>query len=672
MSNEKSGVYWTLTLYAGLLPLQALAWTPEAASYGVAVNQDVPLTMADDTVLRADIYRPADASGNAAPGPFPVLLSETPYGKEFATVQPLLTGYESYLVQRGYIQVILDVRGSGASQGVFSYLQPQEVADSVAVIRWAAALPGCNGAVGMVGDSYMGMTQLLAAEAIGPDSPLKAIFPLVAANDQYRDLWFDGGLFNAETDLTLLNAYIALGAVNPLTSSALLDAPPELLEQEAQHSAALQSFDLETLLSVINGGDEAYSGPFWDVRSPDVGPGGGLAAVVANGIPAYLVGGLYDVFQRGEPLNYAGLQNAAAGRSPQAPMLPGQSVSGRYQLLIGPWVHTGVPEDVVEPIELAWFDHWLKDEDSGIEQTATPLHLMQPDGSLLQAARYPLDQATPTALYLGDGQLSATAPAEAQASDTVLFTGASQPCNRGLDQWALGGVAPSLANLGLSSPCDASTPVPPIPPAAAVYTTAPFAADMVLAGPVALKLYASTSSAEAEWIATLNDLAPDGSVTQISAGGLLGSQRVLDASRTWNAADGNPLLPYHPFTAASAQPITAGVVTRFDIEINPSFVTLPAGDSLQLVISTGDTPHLLPTPSQLQQLLGGVYQVQRNASYPSSLEVPLAPRSVFAATAVAPSPSSSGTAPSGGALGLDELLPLALAGLLRRRRSSQR
>ena len=46
-----------------------------------------------------------------------------------------------------------------------------------------------------------------------------------------------------------------------------------------------------------------------------------LQKIVANGIPAYMVGGEYDLFQRGEPLDFAGLQNAWAGRPVTAPML---------------------------------------------------------------------------------------------------------------------------------------------------------------------------------------------------------------------------------------------------------------------------------------------------------------------------------------------------------------
>src|SRR5207302_331964 len=92
-------------------------------------------------------------------------------------------------------------------------------------------------------------------------------------------------------------------------------------------------------------------------------------------IPAFLVGGWYDLFQRGTPLDYSGLQNAYAGRPVGAPMTPGQPTTGRYQLLMGPWYHVTAPNGLdLQRIELQWFDQWLKGEPTGIAGTRTPVH----------------------------------------------------------------------------------------------------------------------------------------------------------------------------------------------------------------------------------------------------------------------------------------------------------
>jgi predicted acyl esterase len=89
-------------------------------------------------------------------------------------------------------------------------------------------------------------------------------------------------------------------------------------------------------------------------------------------------------------------------------------------------------------------------------------------------------------------------------------------------------------------------------------------------------------------------------------------------------------MPWHPFTRAAKQPVPVNAVTRYDIDVRPTFATLPAGHRLQLTIQTGQTPHLIAFPTDLPNLLGGVYNVQRTPDAASFLEVPLAPASAFA------------------------------------------
>ena len=125
---------------------------------------------------------------------------------------------------------------------------------------------------------------------------------------------------------------------------------------------------------------------------------------MANHIPAYLVGGEFDIFQRGEPINYAELQNAWDHRSATAPMRPGQRTTGRYQLIDGPWEHLNGSSVNVDPLELEWFDTWLKHERTGMARTRTPLHYYDlGSGRFDETTTYPFTGATPTRLYLGAG-----------------------------------------------------------------------------------------------------------------------------------------------------------------------------------------------------------------------------------------------------------------------------
>lgn len=94
-------------------------------------------------------------------------------------------------------------------------------------------------------------------------------------------------------------------------------------------------------------------------------------------------------------------------------------------------------------------------------------------------------------------------------------------------------------------------------------------------------------------------------------------------------SDGLPLLPAHPETAASVQPVVPGAVTRYDLQVFPTFAEVPAGWRVRVTITTSDTPYLAPTLTQLPGLVGGVYDVQRHAGAASYVNLPLEPLGAF-------------------------------------------
>src|SRR5439155_20064460 len=113
-------------------------WKPEAPIYGVGMQKNVPVRMSDGTIIRADVYVPTDKrTGKAARGRFPVIMVQTPYGKQSGQYQSQFAAPEAgseigpvpYLIQRGYIDVVADVRGTGASQGSWGILDPVQGKD---------------------------------------------------------------------------------------------------------------------------------------------------------------------------------------------------------------------------------------------------------------------------------------------------------------------------------------------------------------------------------------------------------------------------------------------------------------------------------------------------------------------------------------------------------------
>jgi uncharacterized protein len=601
-----------------LTPAVAAAWTPEAATYGVGENASQPVTMTDGTVLYCDDYYPT-SNGAAAPGPFPAILTQTPYGKDDSS----LTGSPDYFVERGYIYVICDVRGTGSSEGQFGFFDPVQGTDGATLVNYTAGLPHANGEVGLLGESYLGINQFETAADAGP-AHVKAIFPIIAANDIYRDTALAGGFPDIEFDGIYLGLTSALNATLPAIQYD--DSAATAL---ADHVQDIATFDSSQLEDIETGGDEAYDQTYWGARNPNQY----IPAIVKDGIPAFLVGGWYDLFQRGEMLNYSFFQNAFDGRDPEAPMAPDQPVTPRYQLLMGPWYHVTAGDGLdyhgldLNGLELSWFDHWLKGIDTGVTDTTTPLHLEDlATGSYDEASRYPLDQATDTTYYLhSGGGLTTAKPTAATGSDELVFTGSEIPCTSSTEQWAAGAGPLALSFFGLKDPCTQGVNLSQVGPGTQSYTTAAFTKATTLAGPIGATIYATTTTKDAEWVVQVSNVAPNGNATALTSGLLEGNQRALDTANTWYAPDGNPILPYHPYTQAAQTAITPGTVTRFDVEVFPTFDTLQPGHKLRITIATSDFPHALATATQLPNLLGGVYQVERNAADASSVELPLAP-----------------------------------------------
>jgi len=155
---------------------------PQSASAGqekrVIIEYNVRTRMRDGVSLTADIYRPAK------PGKFPVLLVRTPYDRKGEA------GMAYDLAARDYLVIVQDTRGRYGSEGEF-YPFRNESQDGYDTVEWAAALTNSNGQVGMLGGSYVGATQMLAAIAKPPH--LVAIFPYLTSSEYYEGWTYQSG-----------------------------------------------------------------------------------------------------------------------------------------------------------------------------------------------------------------------------------------------------------------------------------------------------------------------------------------------------------------------------------------------------------------------------------------------------------------------------------------------
>ncbi|MGW4872554.1 CocE/NonD family hydrolase [Streptomyces chartreusis] len=605
----------------------------ETAAYGVAITHNVPITMNDGVVLRSNIYAPTDpATGEPAPGPFPVVLTLTPYGKDQGESDPTRgdvgMGMDTDLIEHGYIHVTVDVRGTGLSGGTWSFEQPRESADGARIVEWASRLPNSTGSVGMIGESYSGINQLLLAGRIGAGSPLKAILPIVPSDDVYRDVAAPGGVTNPLLLAEFL-ANVPLSELNALTESLkTARTPTDLLNLVSVMVDHLGGLGVLPVAEIAAGGPAAYDGQYWRDRSPH----NVLGKIVANDIPTMILGGWRDAFQRGGPLLYAGLQNAAAGRPVSAPMSPHQKADPRFQLINGDWYHNQLGQPTspdrlrVNAVALQWFDHWLKGVDNGVTATGTPMRTVdKTTGEWTQGATYPFAGAVPTRMYLGGGHtLRATRPTDT-GSDAITWTNAPL-CTPSITQFLLlGSDQVELDKAGLPpSRCNTDDRGTQQAPHASTYTTPPLTRPQVIAGPISAHIRAKVSTLDSEWVVRIEDVAPDGTSKPLSRGALLGSQRVLDSSRTWTAPDGTIVMPYHPHTASSTSHALPGTPQSYDIEVFPMQATIAAGHRIRVTIGTNDSPALLPSIAQTVNLIGGVYDIQRGGAEASYVQLPLA------------------------------------------------
>ena len=140
------------------------------------IYQKVPT--ADNAHLATDVWLPD------GPGPFPVLLTRTPYHRAGAL------GKAREYTSGGYAYVVQDTRGKYDSTGHFRPLH-DEATDGAATLDWIGNQKWCNGRIGMVGLSYLGIVQVPAASS-GHEA-LKCIVPGVAPNSYFTDwLRYDG------------------------------------------------------------------------------------------------------------------------------------------------------------------------------------------------------------------------------------------------------------------------------------------------------------------------------------------------------------------------------------------------------------------------------------------------------------------------------------------------
>lgn len=564
------------------------------------------ITMRDGVKLAVSVTLPADAAGQAVPGKFPVVLIQTSYNLSTGQFVAAIGGADPYLVRHGYATVVVDVRGTGNSQGDWEAFGEDEQADYGEVVDWAASQPWSDGRIGLFGVSYLGITTVLTAELQKP--AVKAAFPIVPIGDGYRDIVFTGGQVNP----TFIPIWMGLVTGLGILDFGALQADPLMgLQTLLGHLVgAVTNFQVPTILKAVLGDEStAFDGDFWRIRSP-------MERADRINVPTFVVGGLNDLFQRSEPLWFERLK----GRVPT-------------KLLIGPWNHigtagipsNGLPADGVPPmnhIQLMWFDQYVKGMNVGADKLPNVTQFVTGHGHYVTTTDWPHPAIKAERLFLrGDKSLGTARPGADEASSIIPQIPIEGLCSQSLSQWTAG-----LAGL-LPIPCFSDDTFDQIP--SATFSSPVMAADYYINGPIQADVWMSTTSLDAGVSVRISDYDPaTGKSAPLSNGLLTASMRAVDTSRS--RFIGNEMIqPWHPFTKASVLPVKSGEPMLVPVEIFPTSAMIAKGHQLRVSIAASNLAQgLQPVPTLIGSAVGAI-TVYNDAAHPSSVVLPVVPASAL-------------------------------------------
>jgi putative CocE/NonD family hydrolase len=453
--------------------------------YKVKAEKDIFIVMRDGTRIAANIYRP-DAEGK-----FPALLSYSFYGKDIQKLPipkgtpidfrsgngGIEAGNSEYFVSRGYVHLIADARGTGFSDGGFRLFSRKDQEDGYDLVEWIARQPWCSGNVGMLGMSSFAMIQYLVA-ALNPPH-LKAIFPFEGSTDIYRAFGYHGGILDFGMFFQWWH-HIPAHTMEPLDVSK---AELKRMVEEAKSNGDIQ------------GNPNVYISVVWPENNPIMFD----FAIHPHDGQYYWERSAYTKFDKIKIPTYClsrwttwlihlpGAFSAYQGINAPKKLMIGLPEAGekeKYEFSVGrPW---NEGHDII----LRWYDHWLKGIDTGVMDEPPISILIQGIDKWHHENEWPLARTKWTKFYLRQGgRLTEAPPTSSEEPDSFTNLPTLKPRQK--------------------VPC-------------VEYTTEPMAQDTEITGPSALYLHASLSNQDANWMAEIFDISPDGSRRLVTMGWLKG------------------------------------------------------------------------------------------------------------------------------------------------------
>jgi putative CocE/NonD family hydrolase len=565
----------------------------------IIIQRDVPLKTRDGVTLRGDIYRPN------SPDKFPVILMRTPYDKSVGwAVAPA-----PRIVARGYVLIIQDVRGRYRSEGEW-YPFRHEQADGYDSVEWAASLPYSNGKVGMMGASYVGATQMLAAISTPPH--LAGIAPNVTASN-YHDGWtYQSGAFEQwfDQNWTTQLARNTLDRLIDENTDARVGAPTlplvnypvfnfGQLPAEAQLTAAIAPYYKDWLAHPDY--DDYWKQ--WSIEE-------NFAKIA---VPALQVGGWYDIFSIGTLRNYIGVKahgatEAARNQQHLLMQIGGHAGFGRRigDVDFGPHALENPYTDVI----LDWYDYLFKGAHNQFSTDKPVKIFVMGANEYRQEDDWPPPQVHYVNYFLhsggkanslrGDGFLSTAAP-KSEAPDSYIYDpGNAVP--------TIGGPLCCAQELMEPGPRDQRSVENRDD--VLIYSMGPLGEDVEVTGPIKMTLFVKSSAVDTDFTGKLVDVAPDGFAEDVAEGIL--RLRYRDSQE--HALLMNP-----------------GETYRISVDLWSTSNVFLRGHTLRLEVASSNFPRFdrnLNTGEEIKsarRFVSAKNTILHDAAHPSALVLPIMP-----------------------------------------------
>ncbi|HWJ82370.1 MAG TPA: CocE/NonD family hydrolase [Nocardioides sp.] len=488
----------------------------------------------------------------------PTVVEFSPYGD----------GSQTLAVGPGYNYLLVQIRGTGDSDGSFDALGPRSQRDVVEVLRWACSQPFSDGNLAVNGFS---------ASAIVLYNSWHERLPCVRAavlrsgtHELYRDLLVPGGI---------LNLLPGAGVLGLIGAPALVQGLDRLQRDPASSLAVVGGL-------FRTGVDAGLAHPTLDAWWQERGWRGD-----ANDIPTLVIDGFFDVESRGAFEGYQALRD-----------------DGAHLLLAGG--HDGYPAgtDGGAAEAAAWLDHYVRGVDNGVEQHPR-VQLLMPVGdredylagdvATYDAADWPVPGTRWSTLHLGPGG-TLTPAAPARSGSASYLTVPTLPTMTDTPNAALLG-AGGLDALTGALPLLTQTDLAGLTGLA--FRTAPLRDDVTLAGPLALDLTLSTTTPDSGIWVVLTDVAPDGTSHPLTVGRLSTSYPGVVADRSLVDAHGHLVQPYGDY--GHKDPATPLVPRRYHVELWPVGNRFEAGHRIGVLVVGTSAASMPALPALHTVRLGG-------------------------------------------------------------------